>query len=366
MVQHRHLDEMTPWNDRLHMLEVVGVVDEAPAVKTFIFRSPDGCWFRYKPGQFVTLELPVGDGEPLFRTYTLASSPSRPYCVAVTVKAQEGSVGTRWMFDHLRPGMRIKAYGPNGHFTHVDHPAGRYLFISAGSGITPMMAMLRWMADLAPQSDVAFVSCARSPRDIIFRHELELLDRQMPNLSLSVMVKGNSLGESWFGHRGQISHPMLAMLVPDLMEREVFCCGPEAFMALVQDFLRDAGFDMAHYHQESFGEAAADAPAEQVAIVTEAGAEAGAASDGAIPVVFANWGVTGSCQPGQTVLEAARAAGVRIPAACESGICGTCKTRKISGEVVMTHNGGILDEEVEEGYILACCSRPLGPLELDA
>lgn len=359
---HRHLDDLTPWNDRLHGLEVVGVVDEAPQVKTFTFRAAGDCWFRYKPGQFVTLELPVGDGEPLFRTYTLASSPSRPYSVAVTVKAQEGSIGTRWMFDHLRPGMTIRAYGPNGHFTHVGHEADRYLFLSAGSGITPMMSMLRWMADLAPQTDVAFVTCARSPRDIVFRHELELLDRQMPNLSLSFMVKGNSLGESWFGHRGQISHPMLTMIVPDLMEREIFCCGPESFMTLVQDFLRAAGFDMAHYHQESFGEVPGDAPAEQVAVVTDAG-EAGGAS---VPVVFANWGVTATCQPGQTVLEAARAAGVRIPAACESGICGTCKTRKIAGEVVMSHNGGILDEEVDEGYILACCSRPLGPLELEA
>jgi ferredoxin-NADP reductase len=362
MTAHRYLDEMTPWNDRLHALEVVGVVDEAPQVKTFTFRASDACWFRYKPGQFVTLELPVGEGEPLFRTYTLSSTPSRPYSVSVTVKAQEGSIGTQWMFDHLRPGMTIKAYGPTGHFTHIGHEADRYLFLSAGSGITPMMSMLRWMADLAPQSDVAFVTCARSPRDIIFRHELEWLDRQMPNLALSVMVKGNSLGESWFGHRGQISHPLLAMLVPDLMEREIFCCGPEPFMALVQDFLRDAGFDMAHYHQESFGEVPAETPAEQVAIVTEGGE----LSDAGVPVVFADWGVTGTCQPGQTVLEAARAVGVRIPAACESGICGTCKTKKISGEVVMNHNGGILDEEVEEGYILACCSRPLGPLELEA
>ncbi|EGI55353.1 oxidoreductase FAD-binding domain protein [Sphingomonas sp. S17] len=362
MAPHRHLDELIPWTDRLHALEVVSVVDEAPAVKTFTFRPDGDCWFRYKPGQFVTLELPVEGAEPLFRTYTLSSTPSRPYSVAVTVKAQEGSIGTRWMFDHLRPGMRIKAYGPNGHFTHIGHPAGRYLFLSAGSGITPMMSMLRWMADLAPQSDVAFVTCARSPKDIIFRHELELLDRQMPNLSLSVMVKANSLGESWFGHRGQISHSMLATFVPDLMEREIFCCGPEPFMALVQDFLRDAGFDMAHYHQESFGEVPPDAPAEQVAVVTDAGE----ASDATVPVIFADSGVTGTCLPGQTVLEAARAAGVRIPAACESGICGTCKTMKVSGEVVMTHNGGILDDEVEEGYILACCSRPLGPVEVEA
>ena len=137
-----HLDEMSPWSDRLYQLEVIGIADEAPGVKTFTFRSDSDRWFRYRPGQFVTLELPA-DGGPMLRTYTLSSSPSRPFSIAVTVKAQAESVGTRWMFQHLRVGARIRAYGPAGHFTHVAHPAARYLFLSAGSGITPMMSIAR-------------------------------------------------------------------------------------------------------------------------------------------------------------------------------------------------------------------------------
>lgn len=113
---YRHLDEMTPWNDRLQVLEVIGIVDEAPEVKTFVFRSDAQTWFRYKPGQFVTLELPTADG-PLMRTYTLSSSPSRPFSISVTVKAQAGSVGTRWMFDNLVQGSRIRARGPAGDFS---------------------------------------------------------------------------------------------------------------------------------------------------------------------------------------------------------------------------------------------------------
>ena len=107
---YRHLDEMTPWNDRLQVLEVIGVSDEAPDVKTFAFRSDNQTWFRYKPGQFITLELPTADG-PLMRTYTLSSSPSRPFSIAVTVKAQGGSVGTRWMFDNLSRGRSSKPTG---------------------------------------------------------------------------------------------------------------------------------------------------------------------------------------------------------------------------------------------------------------
>ena len=359
-VLHRTLDEMTPWNDRLHALEVIGITDEAPDVKTFTFRAEPASWFRYKPGQFVTLELPSADG-PLLRTYTLSSSPSRPLSVAVTVKAQPTSLGTRWMFDNLRPGSRIRAHGPTGHFTHFGHAASHYLFISAGSGITPMMSMLRWFADCAPNADVAFVTCARRSEDIIFREELELLGRQMPGLTLRTVVRQPSALESGPGHMNRIDRQSLPLLVPDVQDREVFCCGPDAFMREMHDLLQDSGFDMAHYHQESFG-AAADAKA----LVEVAPAKGTSAPDDALSVGFALSGVQGSCLPGQTILQAARAAGVRIPAACESGICGTCKTRKLSGEVSMTHDGGIMDEEVEEGYILACCSIPLSQVEVEA
>ena len=174
----KYLDEMLPWNDRLQMLQCISAIEEAPDVMTFSFKTLEDNWFRYTPGQFVTLELPIerADGlGPVLRTYTLSSTPSRPYHISVTVKAQKDSIGTRWMLDHLRPPMTIKAYGPNGDFSLANHPSEKYLFISAGSGITPMVSMTRWLFDCAPATDVAFINCARSPDDIIFRKELELL-----------------------------------------------------------------------------------------------------------------------------------------------------------------------------------------------
>ena len=127
----------------------IGIADEAPGVKTFTFRSDNQTWFRYKPGQFVTLELPA-EPAPVMRTYTLSSSPSRPYTVAVTVKAQKDSIGTRWMFDNLKPGMALKAFGPLGDFSYAKYPGKKYLFISAGSGITPMMSMTQPMPAVFP------------------------------------------------------------------------------------------------------------------------------------------------------------------------------------------------------------------------
>jgi ferredoxin-NADP reductase len=361
---YRHLDEMVPWNDRLQVLECIGVIDEASEVKTFIFRSDNQTWFRYQPGQFVTLELPLEDG-PLMRTYTLSSSPSRPFSIAVTVKAQAGSVGTRWMFDNLVPGVHIKAYGPAGDFSHHNHPSAKYLFVSAGSGVTPMMSMLRWLNDCAPWTDVAFVNCARRPEEIIFRKELELLGSRMPGLSLGFLIEERSNREVWSGHMGRIDAVRLPLLAPDFRDREVFCCGPDPFMRAVRQMLEAAGFDMAHYHQESFGAP----PVEAVpAPFSDASTPApdSAPVEQITPIRFALSDIDADCVSGQTVLQTARASGVRISAACEFGLCGTCKIKKVSGEVEMSHNGGILDHEIEDGFILACCSKPLGALTVEA
>ncbi|MGB5800483.1 MAG: 2Fe-2S iron-sulfur cluster binding domain-containing protein, partial [Mesorhizobium sp.] len=91
-----------------------------------------------------------------------------------------------------------------------------------------------------------------------------------------------------------------------------------------------------------------------------------APAEQALAIRFATSGVEAECLPGQTVLQAARAAGVRISAACEFGLCGTCKVMKSAGEVEMSHNGGILESEIAEGYILCCCSKPLTPIEIEA
>jgi ferredoxin-NADP reductase len=357
---YKYLDEMAPWDDRLQVLECLRVVDEAPNVKSFAFRSDSQTWFRYRPGQFITLELPV-EPEPLMRTYTLSSSPSRPFSIAVTVKAQPDSVGTRWMFDNLKPGDHIRAFGPSGDFSLHNYPAAKYLFLSAGSGITPMMSMLLWLNDFAPQTDVAFINCVRRYEDLIFRRELELVGNYMHGLSLDFLLEERARREGGFGHVGRIDATRLKLLVPDFAEREIFCCGPDPFMRTVRQILEAEGFDMAHYHQESFGAPTIErvqAPFEEI-VNAEPPADAQ-------PVRFASSDVEAMCLPDQTILQTARAAGVRIPAACEFGLCGTCKTLKLSGEVEMSHNGGILDHEIEEGYILACCSRPLGPVTVEA
>jgi len=341
-----------PWNDG-EELECAMVIPETADCATIAFRAPSGAWFDYQPGQFLTFDLPVPEGT-IQRTYTISSSPSRPLSISITVKGQPGSVGTRWMLDHLKPGMRIKAYGPAGHFSSRRHPARKYLFISAGSGITPMMSMTTWAWDSGEMPDIVFVHAARKPSDIIFKRRLEQFASRVPGLQLRFTVEEVEPFEVWSGYRGRLSQIMLGLMAHDYLEREVFCCGPEPFMKAVREMLASLGFDMAHYHEESF---AAPVPEEHAAPET-------AAPSGDAEITFAVAGKSVACDGSETVLAVARRAGLKIPSSCNFGLCGTCKVQKLSGDVTMVHNGGISDDEIADGLILACCSRPQGQVAI--
>jgi ferredoxin-NADP reductase len=345
-----------PWTDA-EPLECAMVVPEVADTATFTFRAPSGAWFDYQPGQFLTLDLPVPGGN-VQRTYTISSSPSRPLSISVTVKAQKHSIGTRWMLDHLKPGMRIKAYGPSGIFSFHRHAAKKYLFISAGSGITPMMSMTTWAWDSGEMPDIVFVHAARRPSEIIFRERLEQFANRVPGLQLRFVVEEPDPFRAWPGYTGRLSQIMLGLMAPDYLEREVFCCGPEPFMQGVRDMLVSLGYDMGRYHQESFG-----AP-----VRTEA--EAPVISD-VVPyadtsavITFATSGITAPCAETDTVLAVARRAGLNIPSGCTFGLCGTCKVKKTEGDVHMVHNGGISEDDIAAGWILACCSHPIGPVSV--
>lgn len=346
-----------PWRDS-EPLECVMVVPETPDAATFTFRAPSGAWFDYRPGQFITLELPVPGGT-IHRTYTVSSSPSRPLSISLTVKAQKDSIGTRWMLDHLQPGVTVKAFGPAGIFSFAHHPAKKYLFISAGSGITPMMSMTTWLWDTGQQPDICFVHAARRPSEILFRERLEHMANRTPGIQLHFVVEGLDEFRAWPGYRGRLSQIMLGLMAQDYLDREVFCCGPEPFMQAVREMLQSLGYDMARYHQESFQSAVHDE--------SEAPVIADVVPDEAVraEITFAASGVTAPCAQTDTVLAVAKASGLNIPSGCTFGLCGTCKVRKTAGEVHMVHNGGISDDDIAEGWILACCSKPLGAVTLE-
>jgi ferredoxin-NADP reductase len=345
------------WTDA-EPLVCCAVVPEAPNVTTISFVSPSGAQFRYEPGQFVTLELP-SPGGTVWKTYTISSSPSRPLTLGVTVKAQAGSVGSRWMLDHLKPGMEIKATGPAGIFTLPRREKKKYLFISAGSGITPSLSMTTYLYDRGLDTDITFVHCAQRPQDIICRQRLEQMASRVPTIKLYFIVEEDDPYRVWTGFRGRLNQLMIGLIAGDYLEREVYCCGPEPFMNAVREMLIALGYDMDRYHQESFV-----APVKKPEQLPEHD-DVVLDDHVAASIAFVRSDVTAECRETDTVLAVARGAGIVIPSGCTFGVCGTCKVKKTSGNVHMVHNGGISDDDIEAGYILACCSKPIGAVEVD-
>ena len=333
------------------------VTQETPDVRTFHFAALRPARFLFEPGQFLTFELPVGGG--VHRCYTISSPPTRPETLSISAKRVQGGPASNWLHDALRPGMALRATGPAGDFVLPRGPGPKLLFLSGGIGATPAISMLRTLYDRAEDRDVLYVHGARTPADIPFRDELALIARRLPRLRLAHVVERTGEEPGWPGLIGRIDPGTLALLAPDLLEREIYCCGPAPYMAAIRAMLDDAGFDRARYHEESFN--FDRLPGEVVEEVAEAEAQA----EAGFSVTFAKSGRTIACDARTTVLDAARQAGMRLPFACAKGVCGTCKSRLVSGRVDMRHGGGIRPREIGQGLVLICCSRPLEDLVID-
>ncbi|WP_371347553.1 2Fe-2S iron-sulfur cluster-binding protein [Ancylobacter sp. IITR112] len=356
-------------------LTVLAIREETADVKTFVLAPQEPCLFHYRPGQFLTLELTI-DGETINRCYTIASAPTRPHTLAITVKRVPGGPVSNWLHDHVRVGSSLRAVGPMGEFScflqGTPAPAPKYLFLSGGSGITPLMSMARTFHDLAVPRDIVFVHAARSPADIIFRDELELMARNQPGaFRFAPICEADSPFAPWHGLRGRVSLGVLEHVAPDFREREVFVCGPAPFMKAVRELLKGAGFDMARHHEESFdfaelAKAEPEVAAEVVsAELLQAVPEALIAPIVTYTVEFAKQKRSIECRSDMFVLDAARRAGVRLPSSCSKGLCGTCKSKLIEGTVEMKHGGGIRQREIDAGMALLCCSKPTSNLVVD-
>jgi ferredoxin-NADP reductase len=380
-------------------LRCVQVRQETHDVKTLVFNTLAPRRFAYRPGQFITLSLPAGPGGALLtRSYTLSSSPTRPQRLSITVKRVPGGPGSNWLHDHLQPGMTLEALGPSGEFScfaegstleplslagaGASAGAGRpaYLLLSGGSGITPMLSMVRSLVDVGADADIVFAHAARTPEDLIAADELALLARQHPRLRLVLVCESVGQQPQWLGHLGRVDLPLLQRCVPDLLTRDVYCCGPTPFMAAMRALLQSAGHPPARYREESFDfallsattSATAAQPAPTVALAAEPRVEPAAEPVPAAQPVASSFQISLSrqgdrfaCLPQQTLMQAATAAGVRLPASCSNGLCGTCKTRKLAGEVAMQHKGGIRQRDIDQGWILPCCSQPLSDVVLE-
>jgi len=347
-----HLADL--WNrDADEDLVCIDVHQETHDVKTFTFASPEGKRFAFEAGQYFLFDLEVG-GEPESRCYSISSSPRRSNAFSVTVKRVAGGKISNWLHDTLTVGSKVKANGPLGHFIRPN--AKKYLFLSGGSGITPVMAMVRELADTCEPADVVFLHAGRSPKDLIFRDDLACLAARMKGLRLQFLPE-TVLGETqWPGLTGRISADYMKLAVPDLGERIVMCCGPAPFMAAARSITAELGVPPQNYIEESFDAAVIDEV--DIPVVEEAFTRT-------FQVSFAKQARQIDVSGDQTVLSCAKKAGIKLPSSCSNGVCGTCKSKLVSGTVDMNHNGGIRQREIDAGLFLPCCSKPLSDLVID-
>ncbi|MDI6024740.1 hybrid-cluster NAD(P)-dependent oxidoreductase [Corticibacterium sp. UT-5YL-CI-8] len=344
------------WNPETDdTLVCLDVHQETHDVKTFTFASPDGKLFNFKAGQYFLFNFSFGLEEES-RCYSISSSPQRTSTFSITVKRVVGGRISNWMHDNFSQGSQIKAQGPLGSFIRPTALDKKFLLLSGGSGITPVMSMVRELADTCEQADVIFVHAARAPKDLIFRDELTCLAGRIKQLRLHFLPEYLTGEPAWPGLSGRISPGFLKLAVPDMSERIVMCCGPTPFMSAARTITADAGVPPSHYIEESFDAAILD--------ITPS-IEAEAIRTTLFAVEFAKQARKIDVSSEQTVLSSAKKAGVRIPSSCANGVCGTCKSKLVSGAVDMKHNGGIRQREIDAGFFLPCCSKPVSNLVVD-
>jgi ferredoxin-NADP reductase/ferredoxin len=276
---------------------VIQILQETPDTATLRLERPEG--FQFIAGQFVSLHVQVG-GQSHYRSYTISSAPEAGL-LDITVKRVEGGVVSGCLIDSVKEGDYLELRGPAGRF-HLDHVmealSGRkgLLMVSAGSGATPMMSMLRDLYSRGTNVDVAWVHSARTAPDILYSKELGFLNDRMDLKRHFFLTRQNmaqveeaSRSLSAPVQKGRISAPELMQAVPDWKERVVLCCGPEEMMTKLGDYLAANGLEKSAWLTESFYSAnpAGHKPA-QTASSTDAAASVSAADSPAAEGTAAN------------------------------------------------------------------------------
>lgn len=332
--------------------------NETVDVVSFRFQAGEPMKFDYKPGQFMTFVLEI-NGEQVCRSYTLSSSPSRPYSLMVTIKRVAGGLVSNYLIDHLQPGQRVRVLPPTGQFNLVDIHATKYLFLSAGCGITPMYSMSRYLTDTQIDADIAFVHSARSDADIIFKSSLETMANRFNAFKLSYALESVA-ASLLFSPKisfdiGRLTAQMLQTLVPDVAERTVYLCGPEPYMQAVKALLAELHFDMNRLHHESFATAEKVARNQLMQAKSSETDENPQAEAFTLPTFNLAIGDRSTrLTQGQSLLEGIESEGLPIIAACRSGVCGACKCQVLAGETVSTSVMTLSAAEIDAGFVLAC------------
>ncbi|MFZ2512102.1 MAG: ferredoxin--NADP reductase [Gordonia sp. (in: high G+C Gram-positive bacteria)] len=343
------MTELTPHSSRSAILTVAEVIDETADARSIVFEIPElhGDKFRdYLPGQFLTLRIPSDQTGSVARCYSLASAPGHDTLPKVTVKRTADGYGSNWVCDNLAAGSAIESLPPSGVFT----PANIHvplLLIAAGSGVTPVMSILKKaLAD--GTGPITFFFANRSENDVIFAAELrELLAKHPGRLTLIHWLETL--------HGRPSAKTLATIFKPMTGTHSAYLCGPGPFMDAVHEALSKAKFDHHDVHTEVYNSLSGD-PFEDVvhdAVSAEEAADAAEVEvelDGDTHVLV--W------PRSRNLVDVMLAAGLDAPYSCQEGECGSCACTLVEGTVEMENSGALDPDDIADGYILGCQAKP--------
>lgn len=309
---------------------VEAVRHEAPAAATLVIR-PGTAWRGHRPGQWVKLGVDIG-GVRHWRTFSLSSPPRPDGRITITVKAGEDGFVSAHLVHRIRPGAIVRLGEADGDFTLPSPVPSRLLFVTAGSGITPVMAMLRHLAAAEDAPDIVLVHSDRHAGDVIFGAEL----RTMPGIRLH--ERHTSTG-------GRLAPSGIAGLCPDWAERDTWACGPSGMLDGLAEHWRAAGIED-RLRVERF----------RPALAAGTGGEGGR-------VRFTESGVETDAGGSTPLLDAGERAGALLPSGCRMGICYSCVGRLRAGRVRDLRTGEVHGEEGE--IVQTCVSAAAGPVDIE-
>ncbi|CAH6001642.1 1,2-phenylacetyl-CoA epoxidase subunit PaaE [Klebsiella variicola] len=337
-----------------HSLKVARVEPETRDAVTITFAIPQALQAEYcfLPGQHLTLKARLG-GEELRRCYSICRSRT-PGEISVAVKAIDGGRFSRYAQHDIQQGMELEVMVPQGHFGYQPQAErqGEYLAIAAGSGITPMMAIMSATLATEPQSRFTLIYGNRSSHSMMFRLALaDLKDRYPQRLQVIHLFSQESMDSDLL--QGRIDGDKLRQLADHLLDfsrfDEAFICGPAAMMDEAEAALRELGVAEKSIHLERFNTPGGNV--KRAAGVQVEGRTVTIRQDGRDRLIALS-------AEDDSILDAALRQGADLPFACKGGVCATCKCKVLRGEVVMAANYSLEADELAAGYVLSCQSLP--------
>ena len=343
-----------------HSLKITDVRREIDDAVSLAFDLPDALreTFRYAPGQHLTLRAML-DGEDVRRNYSICAAPHENE-LRVAIKHVPGGRFSGWANTRVGVGDEVEVMAPHGSFTYGFDPAraATYVAFAAGSGITPILSLLKSALAIEPNSRFVLLYGNRASNSIMFLEELaDLKNRHMDRLQVFHFLSEEAEDVDLFNGRLDLARAgeAIGALIDPKSVTAAFVCGPSPMMDSARDALLAAGVPSAVILSERFS--AAELSADQLAQVHALEQKAAGLK---VQVSLEGRRRRIAFDPAKgSILENARAAGMPAPFACKAGVCATCRAKVVQGKVEMKANYGLSPEEVAQGYVLTCQAVPL-------